>query len=172
MIIEFLNGPLAGGTFELVSAAGGASTLEAVFALIGPVTIFSLIVIAVVGPFIIWPILIMTAFESDPTLFILLAAEIAWILWRISRGGSSLVTELALNMVFLFAVLLVVAVIAFVWLFFFYDGLDPQMRQYIFEHGSEFFAHIGANLLSQLPVMLFVFAMLSALPAGIISRLS
>lgn len=172
MFIEFLSGALAGETFELVSAGAGSSTLGGILALIGPVTILSLLIIAVVGPIVVWPCLIMIVFTSDPAFIILPIAEIVWMVWRITRGSSNPVLNLVLNVIYLFAVLLVAAAVVAVWALFFCDGIDPQIKQFVFEHGAEVLGYIGTNILNQLPTILFLFAMLSGLPTFVISRLS
>lgn len=176
---KFIDGPMAGASFELHEAHGGGGGGFTALAGIGVVIAFG--IFAVAAPVLMWPLLFQEALEPDGRNLALLAvpvAEVGWMAWRmlrgVRRGGASFASELLLNVAFLFICFVFLFVAALIWVIVFYDGpeLDPELRAFLAAHVPELMAQVGANIAAGLVTWLFVLAALSALPAVLVCGLS
>lgn len=165
----FLDGPLAGSTFEITGGDGGGLGLGPLFA-IGLVVSIALIVI--VGPFIIWPIFIreITAGQSILWGGVIVLPQVAYIAARIRRcvrrWRCQYVKELLLNMLFLFVALLAMGLI--LGMIF----IDPQTKALLVQYFPQLLREFAGNLLQSLLLWPFALALLSAIPAVIIYSVS
>ena len=166
----FLDGPLAGSTFELTEGGGGDGLgLGPLFA-IG--IVISVALIVVVGPFIIWPIFIkeITAGQSILWGGVIVLPQVAYLALRIRscvrRWRCHFVRELLLNMLFLFAALIVMGVI--MGMIF----LDPQTKALLARYLPQLLGENMGNILQSLLLWPFSLALLSAIPALIIYGVS
>ena len=176
---KFIDGPMAGASFELHEAHGGGGGGFTALVGIGVVIAFGIFAVAV--PVLMWPLLFQEALEPDGRNLALLAvpvAEVGWMAWRmlrgVRRGGTSFVPELLLNVAFLFMCFVFLFVAALIWVIVFYDGpeLDPELRALLAAHVPELMAQVGANIAAGLVTWLFVLTALSALPAALVCGLS
>ena len=176
---KFIDGPMAGASFELHEAHGGGG--GGFTALVGIGVVIAFGIFAVAAPVLMWPLLFQEALEPDGRNLALLAvpvAEVGWMAWRmlrgVRRGGVSFVSELLLNVAFLFMCFVFLFVAALIWVIAFYDGpeLDPELRAFLAAHVPELMAQVGANIAAGLVTWLFVLAALSALPAALVCGLS
>ena len=165
----FLDGPLAGSTFEITGGDGGGLGLGPLFA-IGLVVSIALIVI--VGPFIIWPIFIREITAGQSLLWggVIVLPQVAYIACRVRscvrHWRRHYVKELLLNMLFLFVTVLAMGLI--LGMIF----IDPQTKALIAQYLPQLAGQFMGQLLLSLLLWIFALALLSAIPAAIICGVS
>lgn len=166
---KFLDGPLAGYTFEAVDGdSGGGSILEA-FMLIGSfATIIAIIACFIVGPIIVWPVVLHDENGAPVSAWIfILAVQILYILLRIrscvKHWRVTFFKELCFNVIFLAVFTFVLCAVLIVPVSIIY--LDEEMSQYIVSHYGEIFASMVSRVISQPLQYLFFYYCLSAIPA-------
>lgn len=175
---QFLDGPLAGSTFEGTTDTGSGGDFIGGFVAMGfGAAVFAIIFCIVVGPFVVWPLL----FESDIRegrgilgAVLVLAVQILYICLRtrscVKHWHAGFVKELCLNVVFLIAFTFMACVVLLVPLSRIY--LEPAQAQLVTEHYGELVKYMISNATSNLPQFIFFYYCLSVLPAGMITLFS
>lgn len=165
---KFLDGPLAGFTFEAVDGDSGGDIVGGIMGLGMIAVIIAIIACLIVGPIITWPIVLHDENGAPVSVWIfVLAVQILYILLRIRRCVKywhvNFFKELCFNVIFLAvftfvlcAVLIVPASII---------CLDEEVSQYIISHYGEILASMISRVISQPLQYLFFYYCLSAIPA-------
>lgn len=159
----FLDGPLAGSTFEITEGDGGGGS--GIGALFGIGIFVSVLLIVVVGPFIIWPMFLKEISAGQSMLWsgVIVIPQAIYIAFRVRSSvrhwHTNFFKELILNMVFLFAALMIAGLIMGVIF------IDAQTKALIAQHFSELLGLLAKNMFASLFGWLFVLAMLSGIPA-------
>lgn len=161
----FLDGPLAGSTFELTEVDGGGGF--GIVPLFGIGVGLSVLLIIVVGPFIIWPIFVKEISAGQSMLWsgVIIVPQIIYIVCRVRscvrHWKSSFVKELLFNMLFLFIAIFAAAFIIGMFM------IDAQTKSLIAQYFPELMGQFLRNMLASFFSLLFVLALLSGIPAVI-----
>lgn len=161
----FLDGPLAGSTFEFTEAdSGGGFGIGPLF---GIGIVLSVLLIVVVGPFIIWPIFVKEVSAGQSMLWsgVIIVPQVIYIVCRIRscvrHWKTNFIKELLLNMLFLFIAIFAAAFIIGMIM------IDAQTKSLIAQYFPELMEQFVRNMFASTLSWLFVLALLSGIPTAI-----
>lgn len=169
----FLDGPLAGSTFGGVINDGSGGDSGAPFlALGGMAFVLAIVLSIIIAPFVAWPSLIASDLNEGRGIWgaiILIAIQFIFIILRIRSNvrhwKRSFLSDLLLNMLFLFLLFFLSVVILFVPLIALLGG--SEMGAYAAAHYGEFLGTVFSNLFSNLFGIVFFIWALSMIPAAL-----
>lgn len=169
----FLDGPLAGSTFGGVINDGSGGDSGAPFlALGGMAFVLAIVLSIIIAPFVAWPSLIASDLNEGRGIWgaiILIAIQFIFIILRtrsnVRHWKRSFLSDLLLNMLFLFLLFFLSVVILFVPLITLLGG--SEMGAYAAAHYGEFLGTVFSNLFSNLFGIVFFIWALSMIPAAL-----
>lgn len=169
----FLDGPLAGSTFGGVINDGyGGDSVGPFLALGGMAFVLAIVLSIIIAPFVAWPSLIASDLNEGRGIWgaiILIAIQFIFIILRIRSNvrhwKRSFLSDLLLNMLFLFLLFFLSVVILFVPLIALLGG--SEMGTYAAAHYGEFLGTVFSNLFSNLFGIVFFIWALSMIPAAL-----
>ena len=152
----FLDGPLAGSTFGgVINDGSGGDSVEPFLALGGMAFVLAIVLSIIIAPFVAWPSLIASDLNEGRGIWgaiILIAIQFIFIILRIRSNvrhwKRSFLSDLLLNMLFLFLLFFLSVVILFVPLITLLGG--SEMGAYAAAHYGEFLGTVFSNLFSNL----------------------
>ena len=169
----FLDGPLAGSTFGgVINDGSGGDSVGPFLALGGMAFVLAIVLSIIIAPFVAWPSLIASDLNEGRGIWgaiILIAIQFIFIILRIRSNvrhwKRSFLSDLLLNMLFLFLLFFLSVVILFVPLITLLGG--SEMGAYAAAHYGEFLGTVFSNLFSNLfGIVFFIWAM-SMIPAAL-----
>lgn len=169
----FLDGPLAGSTFGgVINDGSGGDSVEPFLALGGMAFVLAIVLSIIIAPFVAWPSLIASDLNEGRGIWgaiILIAIQFIFIILRIRSNvrhwKRSFLSDLLLNMLFLFLLFFLSVVILFVPLIALLGG--SEMGAYAAAHYGEFLGTVFSNLFSNLFGIVFFIWALSMIPAAL-----
>ena len=169
----FLDGPLAGSTFGgVINDGSGGDSVGPFLALGGMAFILAIVLSIIIAPFVAWPSLIASDLNEGRGIWgaiILIAIQFIFIILRIRSNvrhwKRSFLSDLLLNMLFLFLLFFLSVVILFVPLITLLGG--SEMGAYAAAHYGEFPGTVFSNLFSNLFGIVFFIWALSMIPAAL-----
>lgn len=169
----FLDGPLAGSTFGgIINDGSGGDSVGPFLALGGMAFILAIVLSIIIAPFVAWPSLIVSNLNEGRGIWgaiILIAIQFIFIILRIRSNvrhwKRSFLSDLLLNMLFLFLLFFLSVVILFVPLITLLGG--SEMGAYAAAHYGEFLGIVFSNLFSNLFGIVFFIWALSMIPAAL-----
>lgn len=169
----FLDGPLAGSTFGgVINDGSGGDSVGPFLALGGMAFVLAIVLSIIIAPFVAWPSLIASDLNEGRGIWgaiILIAIQFIFIILRIRSNvrhwKRSFLSDLLLNMLFLFLLFFLSVVILFVPLIALLGGSD--MGAYAAAHYGEFLGTVFSNLFSNLFGIVFFIWALSMIPAAL-----
>lgn len=169
----FLDGPLAGSTFGgVINDGSGGDSVGPFLALGGMAFVLSIVLSIIIAPFVAWPSLIASNLNEGRGIWgaiILIAIQFIFIILRIRSNvrhwKRSFLSDLLLNMLFLFLLFFLSVVILFVPLITLLGG--SEMGAYAAAHYGEFLGIVFSNLFSNLFGIVFFIWALSMIPAAL-----
>lgn len=169
----FLDDPLAGSTFGGVINDGSCGDSVGPFlALGGMAFVLAIVLSIIIAPFVAWPSLIASDLNEGRGIWgaiILIAIQFIFIILRIRSNvrhwKRSFLSDLLLNMLFLFLLFFLSVVILFVPLITLLGG--SEMGAYAAAHYGEFLGTVFSNLFSNLFGIVFFIWALSMIPAAL-----
>ena len=169
----FLDGPLAGSTFGgVINDGSGGDSVGPFLALGGMAFVLAIVLSIIIAPFIAWPLLIASDLNEGRGIWgaiILIAIQFIFIILRIRSNvrhwKRSFLSDLLLNMLFLFLLFFLSVVILFVPLITLLGG--SEMGAYAAAHYGEFLGIVFSNLFSNLFGIVFFIWALSMIPAAL-----
>ncbi len=169
----FLDGPLAGSTFGgVINDGSGGDSVGPFLALGGMAFVLAIVLSIIIAPFVAWPSLIASDLNEGRGIWgaiILIAIQFIFIILRIRRNvrhwKRSFLSDLLLNMLFLFLLFFLSVVILFVPLITLLGG--SEMGAYAAAHYGEFLGTVFSNLFSNLFGIVFFIWALSMIPAAL-----
>ena len=169
----FLDGPLAGSTFGgIINDGSGGDSVGPFLALGGMAFVLAIVLSIIIAPFVAWPSLIASDLNEGRGIWgaiILIAIQFIFIILRIRSNvrhwKRSFLSDLLLNMLFLFLLFFLSVVILFVPLITLLGG--SEMGAYAAAHYGAFLGTVFSNLLSNLFGILFFIWALSMIPAAL-----
>ena len=169
----FLDGPLAGSTFGgVINDGSGGDSVGPFLALGGMAFVLAIVLSIIIAPFVAWPSLIASDLNEVRGLWgaiILIAIQFIFIILRIRSNvrhwKRSFLSDLLLNMLFLFLLFFLSVVILFVPLITLLGG--SEMGAYAAAHYGEFLGTVFSNLFSNLFGIVFFIWALSMIPAAL-----
>lgn len=169
----FLDGPLAGSTFGgVINDGSGGDSVEPFLALGGIAFVLAIVLSIIIAPFVAWPSLIASNLNEGRGIWgaiILIAIQFIFIILRIRSNvrhwKRSFLSDLLLNMLFLFLLFFLSVVILFVPLITLLGG--SEMGAYAAAHYGEFLGIVFSNLFSNLFGIVFFIWALSMIPAAL-----
>lgn len=172
---EFLDGPLAGTTFEGTTDSGGGDSIGPIVTLAFWAGIFAVIFCLIVGPLVVWPLLFESEIREGRSIIggvCLLAIQIIYVALRIRtcvrHWNVNFFKELFFNGLFLAVIVLGGLIILPLPLSHIY--LSEAEATYLTEHYGEFIMDV---LSGSSPILyIFFFYCLSVIPAGVTTLLS
>lgn len=169
----FLDGPLAGSTFGgVINDGSGGDSVGPFLALGGMAFVLAIVLSIIIAPFVAWPSLIASDLNEGRGIWgaiILIAIQFIFIVLRIRSNvrhwKRSFLSDLLLNMLFLFLLFFLSVVILFVPLITLLGG--SEMGAYAAAHYGEFLGIVFSNLFSNLFGIVFFIWALSMIPAAL-----
>lgn len=169
----FLDGPLAGSTFGgVINDGSGGDSVGPFLALGGMAFVLAIVLSIIIAPFVAWPSLIASDLNEGRGIWgaiILIAIQFIFIILRIQSNvrhwKRSFLSDLLLNMLFLFLLFFLSVVILFVPLITLLGG--SEMGAYAAAHYGEFLGTVFSNLFSNLFGIVFFIWALSMIPAAL-----
>ena len=169
----FLDGPLAGSTFGgVINDGSGGDSVGPFLALGGMAFVLAIVLSIIIAPFVAWPSLIASNLNEGRGIWgaiILIAIQFIFIILRIRSNvrhwKRSFLSDLLLNMLFLFLLFFLSVVILFVPLITLLGG--SEMGAYAAAHYGEFLGAVFSNLFSNLFGIVFFIWALSMIPAAL-----
>lgn len=169
----FLDGPLAGSTFGgVINDGSGGDSVGPFLALGGMAFVLAIVLSIIIAPFVAWPSLIASDLNEGRGIWgaiILIAIQFIFIILRIRSNvrhwKRSFLSDLLLNMLFLFLLFFLSVVILFVPLITLIGG--SEMGAYAAAHYGEFLGTVFSNLFSNLFGIVFFIWALSMIPAAL-----
>lgn len=169
----FLDGPLAGSTFGgVINDGSGGDSVGPFLALGGMAFVLAIVLSIIIAPFVAWPSLIASDLNEGRGIWgaiILIAIQFIFIILRIRSNvrhwKRSFLSDLLLNMLFLFLLFFLSVVILFVPLIALLGG--SEMGTYAAAHYGEFLGTVFSNLFSNLFGIVFFIWALSMIPAAL-----
>ena len=169
----FLDGPLAGSTFGgVINDGSGGDSVGPFLALGGMTFVLAIVLSIIIAPFVAWPSLIASDLNEGRGIWgaiILIAIQFIFIILRIRSNvrhwKRSFLSDLLLNMLFLFLLFFLSVVILFVPLITLLGG--SEMGAYAAAHYGEFLGTVFSNLFSNLFGIVFFIWALSMIPAAL-----
>lgn len=169
----FLDGPLAGSTFGgVINDGSGGDSVGPFLALGGMAFVLAIVLSIIIAPFVAWPSLIASNLNEGRGIWgaiILIAIQFIFIILRIRSNvrhwKRSFLSDLLLNMLFLFLLFFLSVVILFVPLITLLGG--SEMGAYAAAHYGEFLGIVFSNLFSNLFSIVFFIWALSMIPAAL-----
>lgn len=169
----FLDGPLAGSTFVgVINDGSGGDSVGPFLALGGMAFVLAIVLSIIIAPFVAWPSLIASDLNEGRGIWgaiILIAIQFIFIILRIRSNvrhwKRSFLSDLLLNMLFLFLLFFLSVVILFVPLITLLGG--SEMGAYAAAHYGEFLGIVFSNLFSNLFGIVFFIWALSMIPAAL-----
>ena len=169
----FLDGPLAGSTFGgVINDGSGGDSVGPFLALGGMAFVLVIVLSIIIAPFVAWPSLIASDLNEGRGIWgaiILIAIQFIFIILRIRSNvrhwKRSFLSDLLLNMLFLFLLFFLSVVILFVPLITLLGG--SEMGAYAAAHYGEFLGTVFSNLFSNLFGIVFFIWALSMIPAAL-----
>ena len=169
----FLDGPLAGSTFGgVINDGSGGDSVGPFLALGGMAFVLAIVLSIIIAPFVAWPSLIASDLNEGRGIWgaiILIAIQFIFIILRIRSNvrhwKRSFLSDLLLNMLFLFLLFFLSVVILFVPLIALLGG--SEMGTYAAAHYGEFLGTVFSNLFSNLFGIFFFIWALSMIPAAL-----
>ena len=169
----FLDGPLAGSTFGgVINDGSGGDSVGPFLALGGMAFVLAIVLSIIIAPFVAWPSLIASDLNEGRGIWgaiILIAIQFIFIILRIRSNvrhwKRSFLSDLLLNMLFLFLLFFLSVVILFVPLITLLGG--SEMGAYAAAHYGEFLGIVFSNLFSNLFGSVFFIWALSMIPAAL-----
>lgn len=169
----FLDGPLAGSTFGgVINDGSGGDSVGPFLALGGMAFVLAIVLFIIIAPFVAWPSLIASDLNEGRGIWgaiILIAIQFIFIILRIRSNvrhwKRSFLSDLLLNMLFLFLLFFLSVVILFVPLITLLGG--SEMGAYAAAHYGEFLGTVFSNLFSNLFGIVFFIWALSMIPAAL-----
>ena len=169
----FLDGPLAGSTFGgVINDGSGGDSVGPFLALGGMAFVLAIVLSIIIAPFVAWPSLIASDLNEGRGIWgaiILIAIQfifiILWIRSNVRHWKRSFLSDLLLNMLFLFLLFFLSVVILFVPLITLLGG--SEMGAYAAAHYGEFLGTVFSNLFSNLFGIVFFIWALSMIPAAL-----
>lgn len=169
----FLDGPLAGSTFGgVINDGSGGDSVGPFLALGGMAFVLAIVLSIIIAPFVAWSSLIASELNEGRGIWgsvILIAIQFIFIILRIRSNvrhwKRSFLSDLLLNMLFLFLLFFLSVVILFVPLIALLGG--SEMGAYAAAHYGEFLGIMFSNLFSNLFGIVFVIWALSMIPAAL-----
>ncbi|MEE0775168.1 MAG: hypothetical protein U0M47_09290 [Merdibacter sp.] len=169
----FLDGPLAGSTFGgVINDGSGGDSVGPFLALGGMAFVLAIVLSIIIAPFVAWPSLIASDLNEGRGIWgaiILIAIQFIFIILRIRSNvrhwKRSFLSDLLLNMLFLFLLFFLSVVILFVPLIALLGG--SEMGAYAAAHHGEFLGTVFSNLFSNLFGIVFFIWALSMIPAAL-----
>ena len=169
----FLDGPLAGSTFGgVINDGSGGDSVGPFLALGGMAFVLAIVISIIIAPFVAWPSLIASDLNEGRGIWgaiILIAIQFIFIILRIRSNvrhwKRSFLSDLLLNMLFLFLLFFLSVVILFVPLITLLGG--SEMGAYAAAHYGEFLGTVFSNLFSNLFGIVFFIWALSMIPAAL-----
>ena len=169
----FLDGPLAGSTFGgVINDGSGGDSVGPFLALGGMAFVLAIVLSIIIAPFVAWPSLIASDLNEGRGIWgaiILIAIQLIFIILRIRSNvrhwKRSFLSDLLLNMLFLFLLFFLSVVILFVPLITLLGG--SEMGAYAAAHYREFLGTVFSNLFSNLFGIVFFIWALSMIPAAL-----
>lgn len=169
----FLDGPLAGSTFGgVINDGSGGDSVGPFLALGGIAFVLAIVLSIIIAPFVAWPSLIASDLNEGRGIWgaiILIAIQFIFIILRIRSNvrhwKRSFLSDLLLNMLFLFLLFFLSVVILFVPLITLLGG--SEMGAYAAAHYGEFLGTVFSNLFSNLFGIVFFIWALSMIPAAL-----
>lgn len=169
----FLDGPLAGSTFGgVINDGSGGDSVGPFLALGGMAFVLAIVLSIIIAPFVAWPSLIASDLNEGRGIWgaiILIAIQFIFIILRIRSNvrhwKCSFLSDLLLNMLFLFLLFFLSVVILFVPLITLLGG--SEMGAYAAAHYGEFLGIVFSNLFSNLFGIVFFIWALSMIPAAL-----
>ncbi len=151
----FLDGPLAGSTFGgVINDGSGGDSVGPFLALGGMAFVLAIVLSIIIAPFVAWPSLIASNLNEGRGIWgaiILIAIQFIFIILRIRSNvrhwKRSFLSDLLLNMLFLFLLFFLSVVILFVPLITLLGG--SEMGAYAAAHYGEFFGDGGLQSVCQ-----------------------
>lgn len=169
----FLDGPLAGSTFGgVINDGSGGDSVGPFLALGGMAFVLAIVLSIIIAPFVAWPSMIASNLNEGRGIWgaiILIAIQFIFIILRIRSNvrhwKRSFLSDLLLNMLFLFLLFFLSVVILFVPLITLLGG--SEMGAYAAAHYGEFLGIVFSNLFSNLFGIVFFIWALSMIPAAL-----
>ena len=169
----FLDGPLAGSTFGgVINDGSGGDSVGPFLALGSMAFVLAIVLSIIIAPFVAWPSLIASDLNEGRGIWgaiILIAIQFIFIILRIRSNvrhwKRSFLSDLLLNMLFLFLLFFLSVVILFVPLITLLGG--SEMGTYAAAHYGEFLGTVFSNLFSNLFGIVFFIWALSMIPAAL-----
>ena len=169
----FLDGPLARSTFGgVINDGSGGDSVGPFLALGGMAFVLAIVLSIIIAPFVAWPSLIASDLNEGRGIWgaiILIAIQFIFIILRIRSNvrhwKRSFLSDLLLNMLFLFLLFFLSVVILFVPLITLLGG--SEMGAYAAAHYGEFLGTVFSNLFSNLFGIVFFIWALSMIPAAL-----
>ena len=169
----FLDGPLAGSTFGgVINDGSGGDSVGPFLALGGMAFVLAIVLSIIIAPFVAWPSLIASDLNEGRGIWgaiIPIAIQFIFIILRIRSNvrhwKRSFLSDLLLNMLFLFLLFFLSVVILFVPLITLLGG--SEMGAYAAAHYGEFLGTVFSNLFSNLFGIVFFIWALSMIPAAL-----
>ena len=169
----FLDGPLAGSTFGgVINDGSGGDSVGPFLALGGMAFVLAIVLSILIAPFVAWQSLIACDLNEGRGIWgaiILIAIQFIFIILRIRSNvrhwKRSFLSDLLLNMLFLFLLFFLSVVILFVPLITLLGG--SEMGAYAAAHYGEFLGTVFSNLFSNLFGIVFFIWALSMIPAAL-----
>ena len=169
----FLDGPLAGSTFGgVINDGSGGDSVGPLLALGGMAFVVAIVLSIIIAPFVAWPSLIASDLNEGRGIWgaiILIAIQFIFIILRIRSNvrhwKRSFLSDLLLNMLFLFLLFFLSVVILFVPLITLLGG--SEMGAYAAAHYGEFLGTVFSNLFSNLFGIVFFIWALSMIPSAL-----
>ena len=169
----FLDGPLAGSTFGgVINNGSGGDSVGPFLALGGMAFVLAIVLSIIIAPFVAWSSLIASELNEGRGIWgsiILIAIQFIFIILRIRSNvrhwKRSFLSDLLLNMLFLFLLFFLSVVILFVPLIALLGG--SEMGAYAAAHYGEFLETVFSNLFSNLFGIVFFIWALSMIPAAL-----
>ena len=169
----FLDGPLAGSTFGgVINDGSGGDSVGPFLALGGMAFVLAIVLSIIIAPFVAWSSLIASELNEGRGIWgsiILIAIQFIFIILRIRSNvrhwKRSFLSDLLLNMLFLFLLFFLSVVILFVPLITLLGG--SEMGAYAAAHYGEFLGTVFSNLFSNLFGIVFFIWALSMIPAAL-----
>lgn len=169
----FLDGPLAGSTFGgVINDGSGGDSVGPFLTLGGMAFVLAIVLSIIIAPFVAWPSLIASNLNEGRGIWgaiILIAIQFIFIILRIRSNvrhwKRSFLSDLLLNMLFLFLLFFLSVVILFVPLITLLGG--SEMGAYAAAHYGEFLGIVFSNLFFNLFGIVFFIWALSMIPAAL-----
>ena len=169
----FLDCPLSGSTVGgVINDGSGGDSVGPFLALGGMAFVLAIVLSIIIAPFVAWPSLIASDLNEGRGIWgaiILIAIQFIFIILRIRSNvrhwKRSFLSDLLLNMLFLFLLFFLSVVILFVPLITLLGG--SEMGAYAAAHYGEFLGTVFSNLFSNLFGIVFFIWALSMIPAAL-----